>query len=710
MNPWPVEADVPEVHLPRPGHADLVGTWKYGHTDVRNILERASARETAARVAGGALAKAFLRALGVEVRSHVVQIGAVAVAPRTRRSTLEDFDGRRRRSRPLPRRGGQPRDGQAHQRAAQGERVDRRRLRGRSSSASSPASARTSPGRSASTAASPWRSARSRRIKGVEFGDGFDVAGDARARRPTTRSSTRTSGYVRHTNHSGGPRGRHDDRRAARPARGAMKPLPTLTKPLRSVDISTHEPAQALRERTDSCVVPGGGRRRRGDGRARARRRLPRRSSAATTSTTCAPPSPPTATRIGWPPPAAAAGLPGGPLVFIGFMGAGKTTLAREAARRAGGAPAVDTDRCVEARARAAHRGVLRPRRRGGVPRARGAASSASCSTAPTAASIVAGRRRGRAPRSVREALARHTVVLCEVERRARLVARGAAAGRPLARDRARLRRALRRAARPVYERLADVFLPRGLAATSWPRALAAPGRAGRRPGGTRLLWARSASGDYPVLGRPRRARRRRLAASEGRRFCVTDETVGAALRRPRPGADAASSRSRRASRPRRSRPPRRSGARWSRRARRAPTTSSRSAAASSATSRASAAATFQRGIPVVQVPTTLVAQVDSAYGGKTGVDLPEAKNYVGAYHQPGAVIVDPTTLATLPPEELAAGYAEVRQDRAHRRRPAVGARRRRRRGRRRRRSSPARARSSPSSPPTSATAAGARC
>ena len=71
-------------------------------------------------------------------------------------------------------------------------------------------------------------------------------------------------------------------------------------------------------------------------------------------------------------------------------------------------------------------------------------------------------------------------------------------------------------------------------------------------------------------------------------------------------------------------------------------------------------AATYQRGIDVVQVPTTLVAQVDSAYGGKTGVDLPEAKNYVGAYHQPAAVLTDPATLATLPPAELAAGFVEV--------------------------------------------------
>src|ERR671917_2043514 len=77
MNPWPVAAEVEEVHLPRPGHADLAGVQKFGFTDVRDVLERASARETAARVAVGALAKVFLRALGVDVRSHVVRIGTV---------------------------------------------------------------------------------------------------------------------------------------------------------------------------------------------------------------------------------------------------------------------------------------------------------------------------------------------------------------------------------------------------------------------------------------------------------------------------------------------------------------------------------------------------------------------------------------------------------------------------------------------------------
>src|SRR6185312_6967051 len=93
MNPWPVDAEIAEVHLPRPGHADLVGTQKYRLTDVRNVLERASARETAARVAGGTLAKALLRALGVEVRSHVTQIGSVLAPAREEPLALEDFEG-----------------------------------------------------------------------------------------------------------------------------------------------------------------------------------------------------------------------------------------------------------------------------------------------------------------------------------------------------------------------------------------------------------------------------------------------------------------------------------------------------------------------------------------------------------------------------------------------------------------------------------------
>ena len=91
MNPWPVEADVAEVHLPRPGHADLAGVQKYGLRDVRDVLERASARETAARVAGGTLCKAFLRELGVEIVSHVLAIGAVRAPGYPEPLELADF-------------------------------------------------------------------------------------------------------------------------------------------------------------------------------------------------------------------------------------------------------------------------------------------------------------------------------------------------------------------------------------------------------------------------------------------------------------------------------------------------------------------------------------------------------------------------------------------------------------------------------------------
>ena len=90
MNPWPVDAEVEETHLPRPGHADLAGALKFGHSDVRNVLERASARETAARVAAGAIAKAFLSAVGVSILSHVVQIASVA-APVYDGLSPEDF-------------------------------------------------------------------------------------------------------------------------------------------------------------------------------------------------------------------------------------------------------------------------------------------------------------------------------------------------------------------------------------------------------------------------------------------------------------------------------------------------------------------------------------------------------------------------------------------------------------------------------------------
>ena len=92
MNPWPVEGEVEESHLPRPGHADLAGALKFGHRDVRNVLERASARETAARVAAGTIAKGFLSAVGVSIFSHVIQIASVS-APERDDLRPEDFEG-----------------------------------------------------------------------------------------------------------------------------------------------------------------------------------------------------------------------------------------------------------------------------------------------------------------------------------------------------------------------------------------------------------------------------------------------------------------------------------------------------------------------------------------------------------------------------------------------------------------------------------------
>src|SRR4051794_22549451 len=90
MSPWPVDAEIEPVHLPRPGHADLVGMQKYGHEDGRNVLERASARETAARVAAGSIARAFLTAVGASVHSHVIQIGSVS-APEAGEIGPDDF-------------------------------------------------------------------------------------------------------------------------------------------------------------------------------------------------------------------------------------------------------------------------------------------------------------------------------------------------------------------------------------------------------------------------------------------------------------------------------------------------------------------------------------------------------------------------------------------------------------------------------------------
>jgi chorismate synthase len=256
MNPWPVDGDAAEVHLPRPGHADLAGTQKYGLTDVRDILERASARETAARVAGGAVAKAFLGALGVRVFSHVLQIASVT-APRRDDLTPEDFD----RVDESPVRS-------LDEEASKAMVAEIDRLRKANESLGGVFEVRAFgliPGLGSHVS---WEERLDGRlgqallsiqaIKAVSIGDGIEVAGLPGSQAHDEIFYEEGRGYYRLTNRSGGLEGGMTTG-ATLVARASMKPLPTLTKPLRSVDIATHEPAEALRERTDSCTVPAAG-------------------------------------------------------------------------------------------------------------------------------------------------------------------------------------------------------------------------------------------------------------------------------------------------------------------------------------------------------------------------------------------------------------------------------------------------------------------
>jgi 3-dehydroquinate synthase len=255
----------------------------------------------------------------------------------------------------------------------------------------------------------------------------------------------------------------------------------------------------------------------------------------------------------------------------------------------------------------------------------------------------------------IREALDRHVVVWLQIDPD-EAWRRIEGSARPLARSADDVAELLS-VRLPLYEQLADAILPQGdpgLVARALPsiRALVdlSPG--------TKLLWASSASGEYPVL-----VGQGLLGAGpwplEGRRFCVTDTAVGAlyadrldplaARIEVEPGEVAKTM----AETERVLRELARAGM----------TREDHLVALGGGVVGDLAgfcAHTYQRGVPVVQVPTSLVAQVDSAYGGKTGVDLPEGKNYAGAYHLPAAVIADASTLASLPTEELAAGFVEA--------------------------------------------------
>jgi chorismate synthase len=256
MSPWPVEEQIDEVHLPRPGHADLAGVLKYAHTDVRNVLERASARETAARVAAGGLAKAFLAPLGIEVYSHVTQIGSVT-SPADAPEEAQSFEG-------VDESPVRCLDEEASQ--AMVAEIDAARKANESLGGVFEVRAfGVLPGLGSHIA---WDERLDARIaqammsihamKGVAIGDGFDLAGRVGSRAHDEIFWDEQRGYFRETNRAGGIEG---GMTTGDPVvvSVAMKPLPTLTKPLRSVDIESKEPAQALRERTDSCTVPAAG-------------------------------------------------------------------------------------------------------------------------------------------------------------------------------------------------------------------------------------------------------------------------------------------------------------------------------------------------------------------------------------------------------------------------------------------------------------------
>lgn len=261
MSPLPEDRDESiAVTRPRPGHADLTGALKYGHADVRNVLERSSARETAVRVAVGAVAKQLLGEFGIRVGGFVTRIGGISAPPPD--LTFEEL----------------------WQTAAESELFCCDRL------ADDPMKRAIDAAKAAGdtlggvvevqvTGCPPglgsythWDRKLDARlamalmsiqaIKGVEVGMGFGVA-----ERPGSQvhdeifhdaakmNAGAMTAYYRSTNHAGGIEGGMSNGEPIM-VRAAMKPIPTLYKPLRSVDMKTHEPFEAAVERSDTCAVP----------------------------------------------------------------------------------------------------------------------------------------------------------------------------------------------------------------------------------------------------------------------------------------------------------------------------------------------------------------------------------------------------------------------------------------------------------------------
>ena len=353
-------------------------------------------------------------------------------------------------------------------------------------------------------------------------------------------------------------------------------------------------------------------------------------------------------------------------LVFIGFMGAGKSTVAADVAS-ALGVQALDSDRLLE---QTFGHSIAEEFEQSGEASFRAAEEQFACRLLEQAGagSVIALGGGSVLSERVQIALRPHLTVLLDIDGRSAWRRAGSGGGRekrPLAADRDAFLD-LHRGRAALYDRLADAILP-ALTPRVGVRALEALRGLADAPAGTRLIWASAASGDYPVfVGRGLLASE--VCSREGlwpfdrahsRPFCVSDQNVAPLYAERLGGVHELVEIS--------------PGERhktlasaelvWGALVAGGMTRADHLVALGGGVVGDLAgfcAATYQRGVPVVHVPTTLMAQVDSAYGGKTGVDLAQAKNYVGAYHHPAAVLADPNTLETLPAQELAAGYVEV--------------------------------------------------
>jgi chorismate synthase len=248
----------PDARLtrPRPGHADLVGVQKYGFDDVRNVLERASARETAARVAAAAVCRSFLGELGVSVLSHVVRIGRTAVPASARLPGPEDLEAID--ASPV-------RCLDASAAAKMVEEIElAQRERDTLGGVFEVLAHGCPPGLGSHVHFDRKLDARLalavmsiQSVKGVEIGDGFASAG-RRGSKAHDEIVRREGRLARTSERAGGIEGGMSTGGPIR-VRGAMKPISTVPRALSTVDLSTGEAEVAITQRTDVCAVPAGG-------------------------------------------------------------------------------------------------------------------------------------------------------------------------------------------------------------------------------------------------------------------------------------------------------------------------------------------------------------------------------------------------------------------------------------------------------------------